>query len=68
MNDPFGMDSALEQELGKNAAAKTLYEAMEPETRERFRRRVAAARTREELRDALNSFVGFQRGHGPYQL
>ena len=68
MNDPFGMDSALEQELGKNAAAKTLYEAMEPEARERFRRRVAAARTREELRDALNSFVGFQRGHGPYQL
>ena len=45
MNDPFGMDSALEQELGKNAAAKTLYEAMEPETRERFRRRPIARRS-----------------------
>ena len=68
MNDPFIVDSALEWELGKNAAAKAAYEAMEPEARERFRSRVSGARTRAEVREAVNALVGWQRGHGPYQL
>ncbi len=67
MEDPFVMD-ALEYELGKNAAAKAMVEAMRPEEREKFLRRVAGARSPEELTDAVNSLVGVQRGHPPYQL
>ena len=67
MRDPFVMD-ALEFELGKNAAAKAMYEAMRPEERAKFRRRLAGARSPEELTEAVNALVGFQRGHPPYQL
>lgn len=60
--------NALEWALGKNAAAKAMYEAMEPREQEKFRRRAARAGSPEELDDAVNSLVGFQRGHPPYQL
>ena len=67
MEDPFVMD-ALAFELGKNAAAKAVYEAMRPEEREKFRRRLAGARSPEELTEAVNELVGSERGHPPYQL
>ena len=66
--DPFIVDSALEWELGKNAAAKAAYEAMDPAAREKFHRRCARVRDRAALKEAVNGLVGFQRGHGPYQL
>ena len=46
MDDPFDVDSALEWELGKNAAAKAMVEAMGPAEREKFRRRCARIRAR----------------------
>ncbi len=68
MRDPFDPVSALEWELGKNAAAKAMVEAMSPDEREKFRRRCAGARTRRELDAAIDGLVGWQRGHPPYQL
>ena len=67
MREPFDADD-LTWALEKNAAAKAAFEAMDLPAREKFRRRAAAARTPEELTDAVNSLVGFQIGHPPYQL
>ncbi len=59
---------AVDAALGENAAAKAVLEAMEPSEREAVRRRLAAARSREELDGAIDALLGSRRGHPPYQL
>ena len=66
---PYGRGIAgdLERALTENATAKAMYEAMGPEEQEKFRRRAGQARDWAELKDAVDSLVGWQIGHGPYQ-
>ena len=54
--------------LTENAAAQALYEAMDEKSREKLRQRAGRARSREELKEIIDSAVGWQTGHPPYQL
>ena len=63
-----GIHSDLDQALTENAVAKSRFEAMTEEERQRLRRRAAEASDMEEVRKLTNDLVGWQEGHPPYQL
>ena len=53
--------------LSRNAVGKGIVEAMTPEQRKLFWERVEALPGEPEKREYLNSLVGWQEGHPPYQ-
>jgi|GEM_PF-923513 len=66
LHTQFGVDFG--RALTENAAAQRVYETMTPEDREKLRRRVAEASSPDQLREIVDSMVGSQPGHPPYQL
>ena len=67
---PYGRGIAgdFERALTENATAKAMYDAMLPDAQEKLRRRAAKAGSPEELKEVIDSLVGWQIGHPPYQL
>ena len=63
-----GVQGVLDEALAENAVAKMRYEGLSPADREAFLRRAAQAGGLGEIKELLNDLVGWQKGHGPYQL
>lgn len=68
----FGADDRVSTHFGRalaaNAQALIRFDAMTPEQKKRVLDRVRGLKTMEETQDFVNSLVGWQEGHPPYQL
>ena len=53
--------------LSRNAVAKGIVEAMTAEQRKLFLKRLDGKKTQDEKMEYINSIVGWQEGHPPYQ-
>ena len=63
-----GISSDFMRALTENAIAKERYEALPPEAQEKLRQRADQTQNFWELKAVIDAFVGWQTGHGPYQL
>ena len=68
MNENRTIHSDFDRALAENAAALDKFHALTAQEREKLRQRAARAADDAALRELVNDFVGWQEGHGPYQL
>ena len=67
-SDEWMPDTAFEQALDRNAAAKLLVMAMGERRREELRQRARGVQSPAEMDAFVDSLLGGQSGHPPYQL
>ena len=58
----------FDRALAENAVALDKFTSLTEQEREKLRQRAARAADFSALREIVNDFVGWQEGHGPYQL
>lgn len=58
----------FERALAENGIALEKFSALTEPEREKLRQRAAKAADFTAMREIINDFVGWQEGHGPYQL
>ena len=58
----------FDRALAENAAALDKFTSLTEQEREKLRQRAAQAADFSAMREIVNDFVGWQEGHGPYQL
>ena len=63
-----GISSDFARALTENAIAKERYEALPPEDQEKLRSRAEQTLNFWEMKAVIDAFVGWQTGHGPFQL
>ena len=67
-SDEWTGDTAFEQALNRNAAAKLMVMTMSEGRREELRRRARGVQSPAEMDAFVDSLLGAQNGHPPYQL
>ena len=68
MNENRTIHSDFDRALAENAVALDKFHALTAQEREKLRRRAARAADFTAMREIVSDFVGWQEGHGPYQL
>lgn len=58
----------FDRALAENAVALDKFMSLTEQEREKLRQRAARAADFSAMREIVNDFVGWQEGHGPYQL
>lgn len=58
----------FDRALAENAVALDKLTSLTEQEREKLRQRAARAADFSAMREIVNDFVGWQEGHGPYQL
>lgn len=58
----------FDRALAENAVALDKFTSLTEQEREKLRQRAARAADFSAMREIINDFVGWQEGHGPYQL
>ena len=58
----------FDRALAENAVALDKFTSLTEQEREKLRQRAARAADFSAVREIVNDFVGWQEGHGPYQL
>ncbi len=58
----------FDRALAENAVALDKFTSLTEQEREKLRQRAARAADFSAMREIVNDFVGWQEGHGPYQL
>ena len=58
----------IDRALPENAEALDKFTSLTEQEREKLRQRAARAADFSAMREIVNDFVGWQEGHGPYQL
>ncbi len=58
----------FDRALAENAVALNKFTSLTEQEREKLRQRAARAADFSAMREIVNDFVGWQEGHGPYQL
>ena len=58
----------FDRALAENAVALDKFTSLTEQEREKLRQRAVRAADFSAMREIVNDFVGWQEGHGPYQL
>lgn len=58
----------FDRALAENAVALDKFTSLTEQEREKLRQRAARAADFSAMREIVKDFVGWQEGHGPYQL
>lgn len=68
VNENRSIKTDFVRALAENAVALEKFGALTEQEREKLRRRAARAADFTAMREIVSDFVGWQEGHGPYQL
>ena len=68
VNENRSINTDFDRALAENAVALEKFGALTEQEREKLRRRAARAADFTAMREIVSDFVGWQEGHGPYQL
>ena len=68
VNENRSIKTDFARALAENAVALEKFGALTEQEREKLRRRAARAADFTAMREIVSDFVGWQEGHGPYQL
>ena len=68
VNENRSIKTYFDRALAENAVALEKFGALTEQEREKLRRRAARAADFTAMREIVSDFVGWQEGHGPYQL
>ena len=68
VNENRSIKTHFDRALAENAVALEKFGALTEQEREKLRRRAARAADFTAMREIVSDFVGWQEGHGPYQL
>lgn len=68
MNENRSVKTDFDRALAENSIALEKFGALTEQEREKLRQRAARAADLTAMREIVSDFVGWQEGHGPYQL
>lgn len=68
MHENRSVKTDFDRALAENAVALDKFTSLTEQEREKLRQRAARAADFSAMREIVNDFVGWQEGHGPYQL
>ena len=68
MYENRSVNTDFDRALAENAVALDKFTSLTEQEREKLRQRAARAADFSAMREIVNDFVGWQEGHGPYQL
>lgn len=68
MNENRSVKTDFDRTLAENGIALEKFGALTEQEREKLRQRAAHAADLTAMREIVSDFVGWQEGHGPYQL
>ena len=68
VNENRSIKTDFDRALAEYAVALAKFGALTEQEREKLRRRAARAADFTAMREIVSDFVGWQEGHGPYQL
>ena len=68
MNENRSVKTDFDRTLAENGFALEKFGALTEQEREKLRQRAARAADFTAMREIVSDFVGWQEGHGPYQL
>ena len=68
MNENRSVKTDFDRALAENGIALEKFGALTEQEREKLRQRAARAVDFTAMREIVSDFVGWQEGHGPYQL
>ena len=68
MYENRSVKTEFDRALAENAVALDKFTSLTEQEREKLRQRAARAADFSAMREIVNDFVGWQEGHGPYQL